>query len=76
MAFRDLRDTLADLQATGHLLEVQAPVSPRYEAAAILAVPDDLVDAVALCGPRARIADRLQLWKESPITHSTSTPTA
>lgn len=35
---------------------------------AAMAVPDALVDAVALCGPRARIADRLQSWQEVPIT--------
>jgi F420-dependent oxidoreductase-like protein len=32
------------------------------------AIPDELVDAVALCGPRARIAERLELWKASPAT--------
>ena len=37
-------------------------------AAAIQAVPDALVDAVALCGSWARIADRLQLWRAAPIT--------
>ena len=35
---------------------------------AILAVPDDLVDAVALCGPKERIAERLDLWRNSPVT--------
>ena len=35
---------------------------------AALAVPDALVDAVSLCGSRARIADRLQLWQAAPIT--------
>lgn len=35
---------------------------------AIAAVPDELVDEVALCGPKARIKDRLQLWRASPIT--------
>lgn len=35
---------------------------------AAMAVPDALVDAVTLCGPRARIADRLQSWQEVPIT--------
>lgn len=35
---------------------------------AILAVPDELVDAVALCGPKARIAERLTLWQDSPVT--------
>ncbi len=37
-------------------------------AGAVLAVPDALVDAVALCGSRARIADRLQLWQTAPVT--------
>ena len=35
---------------------------------AIAAVPDALVDEVALVGPRDRIADRLDAWKESPVT--------
>ena len=35
---------------------------------AIAAVPDALVDEVALVGDRDRIADRLEAWKESPVT--------
>jgi F420-dependent oxidoreductase-like protein len=35
---------------------------------AALAVPDALVDDVALCGPAARIKERLALWLDSPIT--------
>jgi F420-dependent oxidoreductase-like protein len=35
---------------------------------AIAAVPDELVDEVALCGPRERIAERLAAWKTSGIT--------
>lgn len=35
----------------------------KAEAAA--AVPDELVDATALVGPRDRIADRIDAWKES-----------
>ncbi len=35
---------------------------------AIAAVPDALVDEVALVGPRERIADRLDAWRESGIT--------
>jgi len=35
---------------------------------AIAAVPDALVDQVALCGPKARVADRLQAWKEAGVT--------
>ncbi|MHB8471072.1 MAG: LLM class F420-dependent oxidoreductase [Gaiellaceae bacterium] len=35
---------------------------------AIAAVPDALVDAVALVGPKERIADRLAAWRETPVT--------
>jgi len=38
----------------------------KREATAL--VPDDLVDDVCLIGPRARIADRLEAWKESRVT--------
>lgn len=39
----------------------------RREAAAA-AVPDALVDEVALCGPRERIAERLEIWKAGGVT--------
>ena len=48
--------------------KVQQSYLAGDRAAAVLAVPDALVDAVALCGSRARIADRLQLWQAAPIT--------
>ncbi len=35
---------------------------------AVMAVPDELVDEVALCGPKERIAERLAAWKSSGIT--------
>jgi F420-dependent oxidoreductase-like protein len=35
---------------------------------AIAAVPDALVDEVALCGPKERIDDLLGPWRESPVT--------
>lgn len=35
---------------------------------AVAAVPDELVDEVALCGPKERIRERLELWKNSPVT--------
>jgi F420-dependent oxidoreductase-like protein len=38
------------------------------KAEAASAVPDPLVDEVALCGPRERIADRLDLWRRSGVT--------
>ena len=36
--------------------------------AAMAAVPDALVDDIALIGPKARIAERLSLWRDSPVT--------
>jgi F420-dependent oxidoreductase-like protein len=38
------------------------------KADATAAVPDELVDEVALCGPKERIRDLLEMWNESPIT--------
>ena len=35
---------------------------------AMMAVPEAMIDAIALIGPKARIKDRLQLWKSSPVT--------
>lgn len=35
---------------------------------ATMAVPDEFVDEVALCGPRERIAERLSAWKTCGIT--------
>jgi F420-dependent oxidoreductase-like protein len=35
---------------------------------AIAAVPDELVDEIALCGPRERIKDQLAAWREAGVT--------
>ena len=35
---------------------------------AMNAIPAALVDDVALCGPKERIAERLELWRACPIT--------
>jgi F420-dependent oxidoreductase-like protein len=35
---------------------------------AVEAVPDELIDEVALCGPPERIAELLEPWKASPVT--------
>ena len=37
------------------------------KAEAMAAVPDELVDAIALLGPKERIRDRLDAWKASPV---------
>ena len=49
-------ETIQDLYLGGHIRE------------AIAAVPDKLVDAVSLVGPKERIAERLEAWKETPVT--------
>ena len=35
---------------------------------AFAAVPDELIDEIALCGPKERIRERLQSWIDSPVT--------
>ena len=35
---------------------------------AMMAVPDQLADEISLVGPKERIRDRLQAWRETPIT--------
>ncbi|GAA2438657.1 LLM class F420-dependent oxidoreductase [Actinomadura vinacea] len=35
---------------------------------AIRAVPDELADSISLLGPIGRIKERLQLWRDSPVT--------
>lgn len=54
--FEAAADTIQDLYLQGRKGE------------AIMAVPDALVDAVALVGSKARIRDRLQIWRDSEIT--------
>jgi F420-dependent oxidoreductase-like protein len=54
--WEEAADTVQDLYLQGHQRE------------AIAAVPDELVDAVALVGPKERIAERLEAWKQTPVT--------
>jgi F420-dependent oxidoreductase-like protein len=48
--------------------EIQARFLAGDRAGAELAVPDELIDDVALCGPRERIAELLEPWRQSPVT--------
>ena len=48
-------------------VEIQDLFLGGKKGAAAGAVPDALVDDVALVGPPERIADRLSAWKESPV---------
>jgi F420-dependent oxidoreductase-like protein len=35
---------------------------------AILAVPDEFADEISLVGPKERIAERIEAWREGPVT--------
>jgi hypothetical protein len=35
---------------------------------AIEAVPDALADEISLCGPAERIRERVQAWRDTPVT--------
>ena len=48
--------------------EIQDLYLDGKKAEATAAVPDALVDEVALCGPRERIAELVEPWKQSPVT--------
>jgi F420-dependent oxidoreductase-like protein len=52
----------------GEAREIQELYLGGRQREAIAAVPDALVDEVALVGPRERIADRLEAWRESGVT--------
>ena len=41
---------------------------PGKVVTSVKAVPDELCDGIALCGPLDRIKERLELWKASPVT--------
>jgi F420-dependent oxidoreductase-like protein len=53
--FEDAAKRIQDLYLAGRKDEATA------------AVPNELADEVALCGPQARIRDRLGAWRESPV---------
>jgi alkanesulfonate monooxygenase SsuD/methylene tetrahydromethanopterin reductase-like flavin-dependent oxidoreductase (luciferase family) len=56
MGFEDAAARIADAFLDGRRAE------------AVAAVPDELVDAVALVGPVERVRDRLAAWREAGAT--------
>ena len=48
--------------------EIQSLYLSRRQGEAMMRVPPELIDEVALVGPRERIRERLSLWQNSPIT--------
>ena len=53
-------------EAEAHKIQELFMEGKRAEA--IAAVPDTFADEISLCGPRERIAERLEMWKQSPVT--------
>ncbi|MBW2698869.1 MAG: LLM class F420-dependent oxidoreductase [Deltaproteobacteria bacterium] len=53
-------------EAEAHKIQNLFFEGKRMEAAA--AVPDQFADEISLCGPIDRIKDRLEAWKETPVT--------
>ena len=47
--------------------EIQEAYLAGDKGTAMMAVPDALVDMVALVGTKERIKDRFQMWREVPI---------
>jgi F420-dependent oxidoreductase-like protein len=63
--YHDLACRLGFEEAANHIQDLYLS---GEKGEAVAAVPDELVDAVALCGPKERIKERLDLWKNSPVT--------
>ncbi|MEO8477426.1 MAG: LLM class F420-dependent oxidoreductase [Actinomycetota bacterium] len=51
-----------------HAARIQALMLDGKRAEAVAAVPDSMVDAVALVGPTARVAERLQVYRDAGVT--------
>ncbi len=56
LGFGEAADRIQELFMSGHRDEAMA------------AVPDQLADEIALVGPKDRIRERLDAWKDSPVT--------
>ena len=66
---RDLPDrasvAMADPLAAA---EIQELYLAGRKGEAMMAVPGELIDEVALVGSKARIKERLSIWQDSPVT--------
>ena len=48
--------------------EIQDLYPDGHKSEAATKVPDELVDETTLCGPKARVNERLEPWKTSGVT--------
>jgi F420-dependent oxidoreductase-like protein len=56
LGFAEAADSVQRSYTQGHRME------------AVRAIPDALVDEIALCGPRLHVAEQLEAWKRSSVT--------
>jgi F420-dependent oxidoreductase-like protein len=63
------KELLARMGFEAEAEKVQDLFMQGDRAGAIAAVPDEFADEISLVGPPERIRDRLQAWKETPVTH-------
>ncbi|MGW0497146.1 LLM class F420-dependent oxidoreductase [Streptomyces sp. NPDC003007] len=61
-------DLMARMGYEAEARRIQELFLSRRREEAVLAVPDAFADEISLVGPRERIARRLELWREGPVT--------
>jgi len=61
-------DVISRMGFEGEARKVQELFMDGKRDEAARAVPDALADEISLVGPKERIRDRLEAWKESPVT--------
>jgi len=62
------KDLISRMGFEGEANKIQELFLAGKRNEAIAAVPDQLADEISLVGPIERIKDRLQAWRESPVT--------
>ena len=62
------KELMARMGYEGEAQKIQDHFLSGQRAEAIAAVPDAFVDEISLIGPVERIRDRLEAWRESPVT--------
>jgi F420-dependent oxidoreductase-like protein len=61
-------DLMARMGYEGQARRIQELFLAGRREEAVRAVPDAFADEISLVGPRERIAERLQAWREGPVT--------
>ena len=62
------RELMARMGWEAESYEVQERFLKRDREGAAAAIPDEFADEISLVGPKERIRDRLQAWRDCPVT--------